>query len=277
MSKISISTIAVLCAVSLCLSTSQAQEDKVEVPGIQPAAVSQKMSEEDFLKKASFLLAYNQMAQMNNDLKQSGIILDEEQIILGVKKALAGDPVGIEMPEIQSVMKELQSRMMKVRAEQQEKMKARQEAMMAEMKVKAAENETAGATYLAENAKKEGVQTLEGGVQYEILVEGTGRKPNATDNVKINYHGMTVDGKVFDSSIEEIRGKKPAPIDHVANGFVDGFNTAVQAMPIGSKWRVVIPHDQAYGLRGPMGPNQTLVFEIELLDAWEKDSAPGDQ
>jgi len=256
MSKISISTIAVLCAVSLCLSTSQAQEDKVEVPGIQPAAVSQKMSEEDFLKKASFLLAYNQMAQMNNDLKQSGIILDEEQIILGVKKALAGDPVGIEMPEIQSVMKELQSRM---------------------MKVKAAENETAGATYLAENAKKEGVQTLEGGVQYEILVEGTGRKPNATDNVKINYHGMTVDGKVFDSSIEEIRGKNPAPIDHVANGFVDGFNTAVQAMPIGSKWRVVIPHDQAYGLRGPMGPNQTLVFEIELLDAWEKDSAPGDQ
>ncbi len=275
MSKLFQSTVAVLCAVSLGVSASRAQEQKAAAPGIQPAAVSKKMSDEEFVKKVSYLLAYNQIAQMNNDLKQGGIILDREQVIAGVEKALAGEPVGMEMDKIRPVMDELQSRMSKAQAQQDREMQAKQDAMMAEMKVKADQNAATGAAFLADNAKKAGVQTLDGGVQYEVLVKGTGRKPNPSDGVKINYHGMTVDGKVFDSSIEEIRGKKPAPIDHVANGFVDGFNTAIQAMPIGSKWKVVIPHDEAYGLRGPMGPNQTLIFEIELLDAWEKPSAPG--
>ena len=114
---------------------------------------------------------------------------------------------------------------------------------------------------MAENGKKEGVKKLENGVQYEILTQGDGAKPTPEDKVKLHYHGTTTDGKVFDSSVD--KGK---PITHSASGFVKGFNAAVQAMNVGSKWRVTIPSDLAYGMRGPLGPNRTLNFEIELLE-----------
>ena len=121
----------------------------------------------------------------------------------------------------------------------------------------------AGKDFLAENAKKEGVVTLESGLQYEILTEGSGAKPAATDQVECHYHGTLTDGTVFDSSVE--RGE---PAVFPVNGVIQGWVEALQLMPVGSKWRLAIPSDLAYGERGAgnhIGPHTTLIFEVELL------------
>ncbi|MCU4177416.1 FKBP-type peptidyl-prolyl cis-trans isomerase [Carboxylicivirga sp. N1Y90] len=124
-------------------------------------------------------------------------------------------------------------------------------------------NIQAGKDFLAENAKKEGVVTLESGLQYEIITEGKGEKPAATNEVECHYHGTLIDGTVFDSSVE--RG---APATFPVNGVIQGWVEALQLMPVGSKWRLFIPSDLAYGERGAgdkIGPHTTLVFEVELL------------
>jgi len=122
-----------------------------------------------------------------------------------------------------------------------------------------------GKDYLMENAKKEGVKTTESGLQYEVLEEGSGESPSATDTVVVNYKGTLIDGTEFDSSYK--RGK---PISFPLNGVIAGWTEGVQLMKKGAKYRFVIPSELAYGERGtpggPIGPNETLVFEIELLD-----------
>ena len=129
---------------------------------------------------------------------------------------------------------------------------------------KANENVTKGEAFLEENKAKEGVTTLESGLQYEVLVEGTGAKPALTDKVKCHYHGTLMDGKVFDSSVD-----KGEPVDFPVNGVIPGWTEALQLMPVGSKWKLYIPGALAYGERGAgadIGPNATLIFEVELLE-----------
>ena len=124
-------------------------------------------------------------------------------------------------------------------------------------------NKEAGAAFLAENAKRDGVISLPSGVQYEILVEGSGEKPTPSSKVTTHYHGMLIDGTVFDSSVE--RGE---PATFPVNGVIQGWQEILPMMPTGSKWKVFIPYDKAYGERaaGPkIGPYSTLVFEIELI------------
>ena len=121
----------------------------------------------------------------------------------------------------------------------------------------------AGKDFLAENAKKEGVTALESGLQYEIITEGNGDKPSATDQVECHYHGTLIDGTVFDSSVQ--RGE---PATFPVYGVIQGWVEALQLMPVGSKWRLYIPSDLAYGERGAgqhIGPHTTLIFEVELL------------
>ena len=237
-------------------------QDQGGIPGIKPAAVETKMTEEEMIKKASTILIYNQLGQMLVALKQDGIELDQEAAIEGARRALAGEPLGITMDEAQSVMKNLQQKAEAGRAKLQAE-------MMTKMKEMAAKNDAEGKAYFAENAKKPTVKTLlDGGVQYEVMVAGTGAKPQPTDKVKINYHGTYVNGEVFDSTLG-IEGKKPAaPFTNSASGFVPGFNAALQSMTVGSKWKIAISGDQGYGLqgRGPIGPNQTILFEVELLE-----------
>ncbi|MBF0264528.1 MAG: FKBP-type peptidyl-prolyl cis-trans isomerase [Gammaproteobacteria bacterium] len=125
-------------------------------------------------------------------------------------------------------------------------------------------NKNAGKAFLEENSKKDGVVTTASGLQYEILSEGAGETPKATDKVVTHYHGSLIDGTVFDSSVE--RGQ---PAEFPVNGVIQGWIEALQLMPVGSKWRLYIPSDLAYGDHGSppvIGPGATLIFDIELLE-----------
>jgi FKBP-type peptidyl-prolyl cis-trans isomerases 1 len=125
-------------------------------------------------------------------------------------------------------------------------------------------NTKAGEAFLTENAKNEGVVTLPSGLQYEIIKEGTGEKPKATDRVKCHYHGTLIDGRVFDSSVS--RGE---PAEFGVNQVIPGWVEALQLMPKGSTWKLYIPSQLAYGQRGAgemIAPNSTLIFEVELID-----------
>ncbi|PZX11279.1 FKBP-type peptidyl-prolyl cis-trans isomerase FklB [Breznakibacter xylanolyticus] len=125
------------------------------------------------------------------------------------------------------------------------------------------QNIAAGKQFLEANAKNEGVVTLASGLQYQIITEGNGSKPQATDRVRCHYHGTLINGDVFDSSV--LRGQ---PAVFPVNGVIAGWIEALQLMPVGSKWKLFIPSELAYGERGAgdqIGPHTTLIFEVELL------------
>lgn len=120
-----------------------------------------------------------------------------------------------------------------------------------------------GKTFLAENSKRSEINTLASGLQYEIIQKGEGATPTSADKVKCHYHGTLVDGTVFDSSVE--RGE---PAEFPVNGVIQGWVEALQLMPVGSKWRLYVPSNLAYGENGAggvIGPHATLIFEVELL------------
>ncbi|MDR2010509.1 MAG: FKBP-type peptidyl-prolyl cis-trans isomerase [Bacteroidales bacterium] len=121
-----------------------------------------------------------------------------------------------------------------------------------------------GEAFLAENAKRSEIKTTESGLQYEILVEGNGPKPTINSTVKTHYKGTLLNGTVFDSSYD--RGQ---PISFPLNGVIRGWTEALQLMPVGSKWKLYVPYNLAYGERGSgpiIGPFETLIFEVELID-----------
>ena len=120
-----------------------------------------------------------------------------------------------------------------------------------------------GVNYLRENAKREGVTALPSGLQYEVINDGTGTKPTIEDNVTTHYHGTLIDGTVFDSSVD--RGE---PASFPVGGVIKGWTEALQLMAVGSKWKLYVPYDLAYGERGAgpqIGPYSTLIFEVELI------------
>jgi FKBP-type peptidyl-prolyl cis-trans isomerase len=139
------------------------------------------------------------------------------------------------------------------------------EKRQAEAKAQAETNKAAGEAFLAENAKKEGVQVTESGLQYQVLEAGEGPRPDSDDLVRVHYQGALLDGTVFDSSIE--RGQ---PADIPVSQVVPGWQEGIALMPVGSKYRLWIPAGLAYGEGGtpggPIPPNSTLVFEVELLE-----------
>ena len=131
------------------------------------------------------------------------------------------------------------------------------------MQQKENDNLKAGEDFLAENGKRENVVTLPSGLQYEIIKQGDGPKPLATNTVTCHYHGTTIKGEIFDSSVR--RGQ---PASFPLNAVIKGWTEALQLMPVGSKWKLYIPPHLAYGNRGvskEIGPNSTLIFEVELI------------
>jgi FKBP-type peptidyl-prolyl cis-trans isomerase FklB len=140
-----------------------------------------------------------------------------------------------------------------------------QERRMADEQAKGEENRVAGEAFLAENGKKPGVTTTESGLQYEVITMGKGAKPSASDQVKVHYTGTLIDGTKFDSSVD--RGE---PATFPVGGVIRGWVEALQLMPVGSKWKLYIPSDLAYGPSGGPGGaipgNSALIFDVELLD-----------
>jgi len=137
-------------------------------------------------------------------------------------------------------------------------------AQQAQQKVSADKNKKDGEAFLAANKNKPGVKATASGLQYEVIKEGTGPKPAATDQVKVHYVGTLIDGTKFDSSVD--RGE---PATFALNGVIPGWTEALQLMPVGSKYKIVVPAALGYGEKGtpgPIGPNATLVFEVELLE-----------
>jgi len=149
--------------------------------------------------------------------------------------------------------------------------KKQAESRAAAQKAAGEKNKTDGAAFLAENAKKKGVTTTKSGLQYEVLKQGDGAKPKATDKVTVNYRGTLIDGTEFDSSYK--RGK---PVTFPLNGVIKGWTEGVQLMSVGSKYKFVLPSDLAYGPRGAgpkIGPNSVLVFEVELISIGDAKTA----
>lgn len=151
--------------------------------------------------------------------------------------------------------------------------KARAEKQMAERQAQGKANKTAGEKFLAENARKPGVKVTASGLQYEVLKQGDGPKPKASDKVTVHYRGTLIDGTEFDSSYS--RGQ---PATFPLNGVIKGWTEGVQLMNVGSKYRFYIPSELAYGERGAgnrIGPNSTLIFDVELLGIGDAKQAGG--
>ena len=139
-----------------------------------------------------------------------------------------------------------------------------QKRQLAKAAAEGKKNKEEGEKFLAANKKKDGVKTTDSGLQYEIIKEGKGATPKATDKVRVHYHGTLIDGTVFDSSVE-----REVPAEFPVNRVIKGWTEALQLMQVGDKYRLVIPSDLAYGQNGAggdIGPNAVLVFEVELLD-----------
>ncbi|MCB1225038.1 MAG: FKBP-type peptidyl-prolyl cis-trans isomerase, partial [Verrucomicrobiales bacterium] len=184
------------------------------------------------------------------------VAINPDAFAEGIRAALTGAKPKYTPEELDTAMAAFESMM-------QAKQAAAQAAMMEKRNARAGVAAAEGKKFLDENGKKDGVVTTPSGLQYEVMTEGKGDKPAATDQVKVHYHGTLLDGTVFDSSVE--RGE---PITFPVQGVIKGWVEALQLMPVGSKWKLFIPSELAYGKQGAgsdIGPDETLVFEVELL------------
>ncbi|PCJ42267.1 MAG: peptidylprolyl isomerase [Moraxellaceae bacterium] len=191
-------------------------------------------------------VSYGIGRQMGDQLKQNpfdGMVIDD--VLAGLADVLNGQELAVAPEDMDAAFREISAVMQEKQAEASK------------------EHTAAGEAFLAENAKKDGVTVLESGLQYEIITKGDGELPVAESTVRTHYHGTLTDGTVFDSSYD--RGE---PAEFPVNGVIAGWTEALQLMPVGSKWRLTVPYNLAYGEQGAggeIGPYATLVFDVELL------------
>jgi len=193
------------------------------------------------MDKVSYFIGNN----FGKRMAGQGFTLDYDQLLAGIKDAVEGKDTKFPPAELESAMQVFQNAMTAVESQRGER------------------NKQAGIDFLAANGKKQGITTTASGLQYEVLKAAEGAKPKATDTVKVHYHGTLTSGKVFDSSVQ--RGE---PIEFGLNQVIPGWTEGVQLMNKGSKFKFYIPSDLAYGPngQGEIGPNEVLIFEVELLD-----------
>jgi FKBP-type peptidyl-prolyl cis-trans isomerase FklB len=197
--------------------------------------------------------SYSIGVNVGKSLHRDSIDVEPKIVLQGLEDALADGKLLLTDDQMKTVMTALQTQ---VRQKLEEKRQAQAET-----------DQKDGAAFMAANATKEGVVTLPSGLQYKIIVAGTGPKPTATDSVVCHYRGTLLDNTEFDNSY-----KRGQPLTFNVGGVIKGWTEALQLMPVGSKWQLFIPPDLAYGEpgKGPIGPNSTLIFEVELLSIQPK-------
>ena len=190
-------------------------------------------------------LSYAIGQQIGRQFKAQGLDIDAPTLTASIQDALKGKKSKLTPEQMEATMK-----------------KAR-DAQMAKSEAEGKENRAKGDKFLADNKSKPGVKTTASGLQYQVLTEGTGKSPAATDTVKVNYLGTLIDGTKFDSSYDR---KEPAQFP--LNGVIKGWTEGLQLMKVGGKTRFFVPSDLAYGPQGRPGipPNSVLIFEVELLE-----------
>lgn len=237
------------CGVSLVLvlglaSCSKPEPEKVLEPegatAVPVEAASLELTSLD--QKLSYSIGQNIGHEVDQD---PNFEVDLNALIAGLSDSVEGRDPQLSEAEMRSAFSEIRNRVL-LQAEE------------AGLRI-AAEAEA----FLAQNASRAGVVVTDSGLQYEVLVEGTGPKPAATNMVKVHYHGTLIDGTVFDSSVQ--RGE---PIEFAVTGVIQGWVEALQLMPVGSKWKLFIPSELGYGAQGSglIPPNSALIFEVELLE-----------
>ena len=196
-------------------------------------------------KKLGYIIGMD----IGKSLKDQGTEVDLDSLVSAIRSTYNGEELAMTADEAAAV--------------RQEYIQKRQAEQQAEAAAAGETNLVAGQKFLAENATKEGVQLTASGLQYKVVTMGTGAKPAATDTVKVHYRGTLLDGTEFDSSYA-----RNEPISFALNRVIPGWTEGVQLMPVGSKFMFYIAPDLAYGEGGggPIPPNSTLVFEVELLD-----------
>jgi FKBP-type peptidyl-prolyl cis-trans isomerase FklB len=205
-------------------------------------------------EKFSYAVGMRTGQRMAESFKKQSVPYDSAVLARGLRDGLAGGKTLLTEEEAQAAIKAVQD---EVGKQQMEK-----------MQVEGAANKKEGDAFLAANKGKEGVVTLPSGLQYKILKAGTGPKPTASDTVVCNYRGTLINGTEFDSSY-----KRGQPVTFPVSGVIKGWTEALQSMPVGSKWQLFIPSDLAYGDRGAganIGPDSTLIFEVELVSIQDK-------
>ena len=206
------------------------------------------------LSKVSYGIGLN-IAQ---NFKQQKLDIDKAAFDKGLTDGFGGAEPALKQEEIMAAMQEFQ--------------KQQQEKMLAERAAAESENKTAGEKFLADNKAKEGVVTTESGLQYKVITAAEGAKPTAEDTVVVHYRGTLINGEEFDSSYS-----RNQPATFGVGSVIPGWTEALQLMSVGSKYELVIPAELAYGAGGAgakIGPNSTLVFEVELLEIAKKDETP---
>jgi len=215
----------------------------------------QVYAQDAVLKTQKDKVSYSIGMDIGTTLKKQELDVDPAILARGIRDSMSGQKPLMTDQEMRDTITTFQKEMM---AKQQEQTKQMGE-----------KNKKQGEAFLAENKKKEGVKTLPSGLQYKVIKAGKGKKPKATDTVTTHYRGTLIDGTEFDSSVS--RGK---PASFPVNGVIPGWTEALQLMEEGAKWQLFIPSNLAYGERGtpggPIGPNATLIFDIELISIQEK-------
>jgi len=201
------------------------------------------------LDKASYAIGMD----IAISLKRNNVEANPDVLAKAIKDVLTEQKTQLTDQEAKTILHQLQTEMQERKQEQN--------------KALSEKNKTEGAAFLAENMKKEGVKTLASGLQYKVITEGKGKSPSIADTVTVQYTGTLIDGTEFDSS-----HKRGQAATFALDGVIKGWTEALQLMKEGSRWQIFIPSDLAYGDKGggPIGPNATLIFDVELVSIKSK-------
>jgi len=212
-----------------------AQSDDADAPAL-----------ESVKEKASYAFGRN----VGRSVRAGGYDIDIAAFTKGLAEAIADTKASLTDQEMADAITAFEGEAATARAERQ--------------RIQAENNLKEGREFLAANKEKEGVKTLESGLQYKVIKSGSGKNPTAKDTIRAHYHGTLLDGTVFDSSVE-----REEPIEIEVSGVIRGWTEALQLMKVGDKWQLFIPSELAYGERGAgdtIGPNAVLIFDVELLE-----------